>query len=156
VQSVDFSGLEKFNKELNDLLNQIPGTRRKLHEDIAVMVKKEVDLSIQASGINDSTGKIREWQHKYVGSGGGYAAVRAIDRSTGNNSPGAITNYLESGHKIRTPSGKAKRYKPRIKTPYVSGRHFYQKARVIAEAQAITLAEKYAEDLARRIEGGSK
>ena len=90
-----------------------------------------------------------------VGSGGGYAAIRPVDTSTGDNSPGAITNYLESGHKIRRPSGLARRYRSRIRKAYVDGYHFYQKAETRVEAKAIKLAQEFADKLAKRIEGGS-
>jgi hypothetical protein len=120
---------------------------------MAALLKQEVDAQIIASGINDSSGKVRGWQQEHVGSGGGYAAIRPTNSSTGGNSPGAITNYLESGHKIRTPSGKARYYKPKIKTSFVEGRHFYQNAAKSVEAKAIRLAERFAEDLAKRIEG---
>lgn len=156
MQSIEMGGLEKFTKELNDLLDEIPEARQKLHEELADMIKKEVDTQIIASGVKDTHGKIRRWQERHVGSKGGYAAVRATDSSTGDNSPGAITNYLESGHKIRTPSGKAKYYKPKARVPYVEGWHFYQNARKTVESEAIKLAEKFAENLAKRIEGGLK
>lgn len=153
MQSVDLSALEKFSDELNTLLDEIPEARRKLHEELATMAKKEVDAQIIASGIQDSQGKIRDWQEDDVGSGGGYAAVRAVKGVTGDNSPGAITNYLESGHRIRPPSGKAKRYKPQIKVPYVEGHHFYQEAQKNITAKAIDMSDKFAEELAKRIEG---
>lgn len=154
MQSIDLSGLEEFSKELNDLLDEIPEARRKLHEELAVMAKQEVDVQIVASGVYDSRGRIRKWQQEYVGSGGGYAAVRANDEDTGDNSPGAITNYLESGHRIRPPSGNAKRYTPQIKVPYVEGYHFYDNARMNAEVKAIKIAERFADELAKKIEGG--
>jgi hypothetical protein len=104
MQSINLNGLEELTKELNALLNEFPEARRKLHEEMANMAKKEVDTQIIASGIQDDKGKIREWQEEHVGSGGGYAAVRAAKGSTGDNSPGAITNYLENGHRIRGTS----------------------------------------------------
>lgn len=156
MQSVDLLELQDLARDLNELLIHIPEARRKLHEDIAEIAKKEVDTQILASGINDANNKIRGWQEARVGSGGGYAAVSAVKGVglTGDNSPGAITNYLESGHRIRPPSGQAKRYEPAIKTPYVEGRHFYEEARYTAEAKVIRLVEQYTEELASRIEGG--
>jgi len=153
MQSINLKGLEELTNDLNVLLDEVPEARRKLHEEMADMAKKEVDAQIVASGVKDDRGKIRNWQEEHVGSGGGYAAVRAVKGSTGDNSPGAITNYLESGHKIRQPSGKAKHYKPRINTPFVEGRHFYQNAQKNVDAKAIQIAERFAENLADRIEG---
>lgn len=154
MQNVELGDLEKFTRELDELLEQIPGARKELHEELATMLKNEVDAQILASRIKDDAGKVRGWQEKHVGSKGGYAAVRPTKSSTGDNSPGAITNYLESGHKIRPPSGKSKRYKPAIKKPYVDGRHFYQNAQKVVEEKAIKIAEQFAEELAKRLEGG--
>ncbi len=154
MQSIDISDLEKFSDDLNALLNKIPGARRELHEKIAVAAKREVNAQISQSGLNDSAGRVKEWQEPHVGSGGGYAAVRATDASTGDNSPGAITNYLENGHKVRKPSGQAKRYRPKIKVPYVDGRHFYQKSKTELESEVITLSENYADELLKGLEEG--
>lgn len=152
MQSIDLSQVEKFSDDINKALDSVPGARRQLHQEIAEMAKRDVDSEIAAT-VNDSSGKIREWQESHVGSGGGYAAVRATDSSSGSNSPGAITNYLENGHRIRPPSGAAKRYRPRIRQPYVDGRHFYQEAQSAAEADALALAEGFADRLAERLEG---
>lgn len=152
MQSIEVRGLEELDKRLELLLKEAPEAKRKLHEELAVMAKQEVDIQIAAS-LDDSNGKIQNWQTEHVGSGGGYAAVRPTDKTTGDNSPGAITNYLESGHSIRPPSGTARRYKPKIKVPYVDGRHFYQNARRNVTANAIYIAEKFADDLAKKIMG---
>jgi len=153
MQSIDTSSLEKFSDDLNKLLDESPQKRRELHEQIAQAAKEEVDTQIAAS-VNDAGGRIQGWQETHVGSGGGYAAVRATDSSSGANSPGAVTNYLENGHKIRGPSGHAKHYKPNIKVPRVEGRGFYLAAQSAAEARAITLAEHFADEIAEKLEGG--
>lgn len=153
MQSIDLKAMEKFIDDLNDLLDDIPNARRELHEEMAKLLKTEVDEAIISSGIQDTSGKVRSWQEARVGSGGGYAAIRPTDSSVGPNSPGAITNYLEHGHRIRRPSGNAKRYRPKIRVPYVDGRHFYQSASRTIEPKAIALAEQFAEKLAKRIEG---
>lgn len=153
MQSLDIAALEKFSDDLNALLNELPGARRELHEKIAEAAKQEVNTQINQSGLNDSGGRVKEWQEPHVGSGGGYAAVRASDSSTGDNSPGAVTNYLENGHKVRKPSGQAKRYRPKIKLPYVDGKHFYASARQSAESRAIQIAEDFADEIAKKLEG---
>jgi len=154
MQSLEKADLEKFSDDLNDILDKIPGAKRELHEKIAIVAKQEVNTQINLSGIQDSGGRVKEWQEPHVGSGGGYAAVRASSSSTGDNSPGAITNYLENGHKVRRPSGQAKRYRPKIKMPYVNGRHFYQNSKAALESKVITLAEDYAGDLLKGLESG--
>lgn len=152
MPGVNVRGLAELDAKLDRLLKEFPEERRKLHEEIAQSIKKEVDTQI-SNTLNDSRGKVRSWQVSYVGSGGGYAAVRPKGGQIGGNSPGAITNYLEHGHKIRGPSGKSDRYRSRIKRIYVDGRHFYQRARRQVEVEAIKRAEALAERLAKRIEG---
>lgn len=70
---------------------------------------------------------------------------------TGEGSVGAITNYLESGHKIRPPGG-GKDYRPRINVPYVKGYFFYEAAGVEAERIALEEAERFADELADMLE----
>ncbi len=155
MQSVQFDGLKDFDRDLKELLDKIPSAKKELHEKISDTIKKEVDNEISTSGLNDSTGKIKGWQESVVGSRGGYAAVHAESGQTGANSPGAITNYLENGHKIREPKGAAKYYKPRIKKPYVDGYHFYKSASHSVEAKAIAEAETFVEELKKRLEGSN-
>ena len=59
----------------------------------------------------------------------------------------ALTNFLSSGHKVRGPSGRAKRYQPRARMTRVRGLDFYGKAK--AEAEKIAVRE--AENLLRRL-----
>ena len=156
MQSVDFLQLSDLDRTLSDLLQEFPDKRRELHEELGELAKQEVDAAI-ASSVNDGSGKVRRWQVTHVGSGGGYAAVRPANAreggDTGSNSAGAITNYLDSGHKIRGSKG-GKAYRPRIKIPYVNGNHFYQTAKTSFEAKAIKKAEEFANRLAERLEGG--
>jgi hypothetical protein len=153
MESVEVDGLKELEEDLKAILQELPEARRGLHERIAKIAKEEVDRQIDASGLDDKTGKIKSWQESHVGSGGGYAAVRPVKGSTGANSPGAITNYLESGHRIREPSGKVDKYRSRIKKPYVGGYHFYQAAGTVLEAKAISEAEKFVEEIRQKLEG---
>jgi hypothetical protein len=154
MQSVGLESLNKLDRDLKKIMDDIPQARREMHTRIADAVKNEVDFQIIYSGIVDSHGYVTGWQETHVGSGGGYAAVRASDSSTGEDSPGAITNYLENGHAIRGPSVYAKRKrKSRAKMAYKDGYHFYQNARKNAESIAIREAEDYVEEVARKLEG---
>ena len=150
MQSIDFKQIDKLSSDVDKLLKNFPKMRRDLHEQFASVIKNHVDTEIGRS-LKDSSGKIKRWQGKYVGTGGGYAAVRAVDTSVGKNSPGAITNYLENGHKIRRPSGKNKYYKPRRKKIYVDGFHFYAKASNTIENDIMDIAEKFADDLVNEL-----
>jgi hypothetical protein len=153
MQSVEFDGLKKLDNDLRDIFTEIPKAKKELHGKIADLIKAEVDKEINSSGLNDSSGKIKAWQESTVGSGGGYAAGHAVKGETGHSSPGAITNYLENGHRIREPSGESKKYKPRIKKSYVDGYHFYQSASTKVEAKAIDEAERFVEEIKKKMEG---
>lgn len=157
MQSIEKAGLNDLDHALSDLLDDFPEMRRELHEELGAIAKREVDAAVESSGINDSGGNIRRWQVVHIGSKGGYAAVRAAGAKagggTGSNSAGAVTNYLEHGHKIRPPQG-GKNYRPRIHVAYVNGFHFYDTARTSVEAKAIQTAQRFTERLANRLEGG--
>jgi len=156
MQSIDIHGFRELDADFQRILDEAPGSRRELHESIAAMLEQEISMAISNSGLNDSNSRVRRYQIKHVGSGGGYAAIRPAGSSdgaeTGSNGPGAITNYLESGHKIRAPKG-GKGYRPRIRVPHVNGYHFYNTAGVAAEAKAIRMAEDFANNLVGRIGG---
>jgi hypothetical protein len=153
MQSIDTRGLDELDRALAKAIREAPRKRRELHENLADIAKAEVDKGI-AGSINDSHGKIQRWQQKFVGTGGGYAAVRAIGGISGANSPGAITNYLTSGHRIRRPSGAAKRQRrSRARMAYVDGRHFYETAAKTVVAPAIQMAEGFVADLKKTLEG---
>lgn len=151
MQSVDLKALDELEKDIADLIKSFPDMQRELHEEFANTIKKKVDSEIVAS-LKNGASKIKRWQGKYVGSYGGYAAVRAVDTSTGSESPGAITNYLENGHKIRKPTGRNKRYKPRINKIYVDGYHFYSKASNNLEADIIKISEKFSNKIRNKLE----
>lgn len=150
MQSVEFEGLKELDRRFASVLDKFPSQRRELFERIAQRLEAEVGQQIYMSGIDDASGKIEGWQKGRVGSLGGYAAVSAVSGKTGPNSPGAITNYLENGHKIRPP-GKLKR--SRVHVAYVNGYHFYQYAAENAEAIAANEAEKLADELSRALGG---
>jgi hypothetical protein len=153
MQSVDYKDLDALDKRFADVLEKLPEARRQMHEEAGAAVKRLVQAEIARSGLNDSHGKIRGWQEKYVGSKGGYVAVRPIGEGegggAGRNSAGAITKYLEAGHKTRRPSGGAKRPRQsRAAKPYAKAYGFYQSARNQAQLVAIDAANQYAEQVA--------
>ncbi|PKM71515.1 MAG: hypothetical protein CVU91_13410 [Firmicutes bacterium HGW-Firmicutes-16] len=150
MQSVEHEGLQNLDRRFASVLNKFPSERKELFERIAKRLEQEVGQQIYMSGVNDYSGKIEGWQKGRVGTGGGYAAVSAVRGKTGPNSPGAITNYLNSGHRIRPP-GRLKR--SRVHVAYVNGYHFYQYAAANAEAIAANEAEKLADELAHELGG---
>lgn len=154
MQSIELDGWNEFDAALAKVIGNAPIDMRELHEKIADALTEEIGLNISSSGLNDSGGRIKSWQVKHVGSGGGYAAIRPIKGATGNNSPGAITNYLENGHKIRSPGTLSKRYRPRIKKVYVNGYHFYHTTKTTIQRKVIDIAEKQVEKIKKELEGG--
>ncbi len=144
---------DRIGAAFDKILREFPERRRELHERVGRAVQRELQQQIASSGVNDSSGKVRRWQAVHVGSGGGYAAVRPEKGKTGADSPGAITNYLEGGHRIASPRG-GKNYRPRLRVSYVSGYHFYVNTSMRAESIAIGEAEAWADEIARELEAG--
>ncbi|MFZ7103354.1 MAG: hypothetical protein ACOWWO_11965 [Peptococcaceae bacterium] len=56
MPSIEFSGLQKLTKDLNDLLDEIPGARQKLHEEIAEVIKKEAEAQVEFKAIRLAEG----------------------------------------------------------------------------------------------------
>lgn len=101
--------------------------------------------------VDDRDGRVRKWQEIRLGSKGGYVAISPVDDQISINQTADryvtsrdITQYLERGHKIRPPSGRAKRYNPRVKSgrTYVPGRMFYSWTRLDATKLAVSAARE--------------
>jgi len=152
MQSVDITGLDDLDSRFANVLNELPDERRQMHVEVGAAVKEKVRSEISSSGINDRNGRVRGWQEYQVGSGGGYVAVRPMSGGEHGKNPGAITNYLESGHKVRGPSGRAiRRRKSRARQQRVKGFHFYERASAQAQTVAIEAANRYAEKIAGKL-----
>lgn len=126
---ITMQGMPDFDKAVQAYRDLRPQIVRKLGRQL----EWEVRESIRQSGINDAHGKVQSWQQVRYGSGGGYAAVSAARGKTGQDSPGAITNYLESGHKTRRPSGTAEHYRPRINKTRTTAYGFYRSSKSKAD-----------------------
>lgn len=142
MQTVNTKQLEKLSETLRGMREQFPKSQRAYHERVAQTLKQEIYWEIAAT--TNSTGKLASYQEEHVGSRGGYAAIRARGGESGANSPGAITNYVENGHKIAagaraTRKPTTRKYRPRIKVGAVQGRHFYQHVR--SRAMQIAMEE---------------
>ena len=161
MQSIDTSGLERFDKVLDRLLMDMPKERETLHREIGDILKADVDAAMISAGLKSRKGKIRSWQKTHIGSRGGYAAVRPQEGALPANSCGEeyafghITNSIVSGHDIRKPESSSKHVykKGRIKVGRVRGFPFYKIARTTADAKVIHLIEKYVDSVADRLEG---
>lgn len=150
--------LKDFEKQLDDLVKQMPQKRRELHETVAKRAQEEVRAQIRAK-LNDGEGHVQGWQQASVGSGGGYGKVKPEKGKTGRDSPGAITNYLENGHPTRKPVKKQKQRsnwankRTARSKAYVNGRGFYREARKRVQAILNEEAEKLVQEVAKEMGG---
>lgn len=150
--------LKDFEKQLDELVKKMPQKRRELHETVAKRAQEEVRAQIRAK-LNDGEGHVQGWQQASVGSGGGYGKVKPEKGKTGRDSPGAITNYLENGHRTRRtqrPDSERSKYEIRRSQNSrlrVEGRKFYAQARKRVQALLNEEAEKLAQELAKDMGG---
>ena len=155
AQSVKINGLDYLQEDLKKLTEELPEMRREAHERLSRQMLAEVqkDLSQRAK---DSTGKVAGWQEAYVGTKGGYAAVRPkaktfVEYKNRKYAVGYVTNAIENGHAIRRPSGKWKNYRARIKHRYVLGLKFYNQAGSKLEKMAIDEANRLADSIQKSL-----
>lgn len=154
--NIDTTQLEKLSRNLEQAMKEFPEERRAAHEKVGQMLEKRLKATMSArlNTRNKNPKGVIGWQEVHVGSKGGYAAIRPAKTPSGKNGAGAITNYLESGHKIRRPSGKAKRLqKSRIRVAYVAGRYFYRDTAREISQNAEQIMKELAQTMAKKIEG---
>jgi hypothetical protein len=150
---------------INDLLSRIATSpevlkeaKKQAFEEASQKLKDLVDREI------GGTGKVRSWQEKYVGSKGGYAAVRPRAKQwTDPNGKGkkyavgAVTNAITSGHRFPGQGvyGKSRKWVRATSSTAgkVHGLHFYEKAQGLAEAVAQEAAEQVVQALIAHLEG---
>lgn len=161
-QGLDLYELDRLMNEWNSILQTYPEAKGSIMERIGTCLLSEVRAQIAASGMKNGGGPLPGWQGYYVGSRHGYAAVRAVGSESGYHpgaeSPGAITNYAENGHRIRKPKQTRSvryRYRPRIKVPAVQGYHFYHNTKPRLESLANEEIRRFVSDLARRLGGAA-
>lgn len=162
-------GLFELGRRLKSVEYKLPKLRKQIHEEIAQSLKRGIDSNINAT-INDSHGKIRDWQVPRVGSGGGYAAISPTSKPPGKNGAGAITNYLENGHMPRRAAANSKYVYTLTKADirrakeiaerrakqagtYIEGRDFYQKTEKNAVEEAVKAGHKLIDKVVKEIEG---
>lgn len=148
---------DRFWNAWDSIIQRVPDARRLALHEMGKAALREVWAQIGQQGIQDSMGRVRRWQSCQVGSGGGYVRVSAdgdvvqVTRSGEKTTARDVTRYLEHGHKIRDPSGRAARYTPQVnmdrliygvRNTVVRGRLFYSYAAVQAERIAVRAAER--------------
>lgn len=148
--------LDRLIKRLSESPDVIQEAKREAFEAASAKMKEEVDRGI------GGTGKVKSWQEQYVGSLGGYAAVRPkaktfteVNGQGKEYAVGYVTNAINSGHRFPTPSGRDPRYEPRIKSGRmnVPGKKFYQEAEKKLPQIAQEAVDQVAETLINHLEG---
>lgn len=133
-----------------ELPGQIKDAKRQAMQAAGEAIRDEVAHQVR-SRVNDAHGRVERWQQLRMGSGGGYIAVspvsdEAVQVTHGGQKSSAkdVTRYLERGHGVRPPSGRAERYRPRLRSGrvYVPGRMFYSWAAAEAEKLALRAADR--------------
>lgn len=147
-QWFDKQDWDAFWRFWEEAIQRIPDLKREALEAMGKAVLQEVREQIPRRGVHDPQGRVARWQEMRVGSKGGYVAVSPspdeivqVTRFGEKTTSKDATRYLERGHGIPTPSGRARRYVPRIAShrTYVPGRMFYSWAK--QDAQKIALEE---------------
>lgn len=159
--------LRSLDMRLKEILLRAPEQQRALHERLGTALLDEVrhraPISIKGHSLGHGEyherGTLRRWQTKYIGSKGGYAAIRAAETPKGVNGAGAITNYVENGHRVgRAGYGVSARTRRRRRQygmipplSFVNGRGFYHKAHATAARLLTQAAERWADEIAREL-----
>ena len=153
---VDKSELERLVEKLEQSQKVLAQAKRQAMEAAAPKLLSAVRTEIGGSG------KVQRWQDAYVGSGGGYAAVRpkketyveTKGKQTGfragpkQYAVGYITNAVNSGH--RSPRDK---FGYRSSAAPVPGKQFYQRAQTQAETVAQDAAQQIVDALTEHLGG---
>lgn len=160
MADADLTGLNELFSRMEEAAKDFPEQKAELLNELGDELQQEVAGQVVASGINDGSGKVRGWQIVAVGSGRGYVAVRPKGEktggTTGRDSEGAITNYLEHGHN-QHPGNYVSSIGKRLKEKRVKGYHFYSSAKLRVQVDLKIKARQSAEGLlkntAERIAG---
>ena len=150
MQSVEISGLREVTAKLEAAPEIIREARAEFFDAAGASLLSDV------RGRIGGTGRIAGVQEFYVGSGKGYAAIRAKAKTNvGKYAAGYITNALENGHEGRTASGKAKRKRrSRAKASRVPGKYMYRNTAAQELDQLAETGARRIEDLvAKKLEG---
>ena len=155
---LDTRGWDAFWERFAALAEDVPQQKRAMLEKVGLRINAEVWLAMGRSRLRDTTGRVAKYQTRHMGSGGGYVAVRAdsVEVEAGGShsqriNAGALTNFLTSGHRVRPPSGRSARYRPRANMSRVPGFDFYQKAAGRAQAIGLEEAQRLLEELEKEL-----
>lgn len=146
MQEIDLSEMQKF---IDGLENFTKRDVRKLFREEHESARDEMLRLVR--GELPGSRRVAGWQEKYVGSGGGYAAIRPEIGIHKGYAKGHITNAIENGHLVRSrvspKSHGYHRYTGRFR---VEGLGFYAKAR----SNLKEVGQKHAKSLESKIKNG--
>lgn len=145
---MDTKELKALSARLEGAPEALREAKRTAFETAAPRMKAALDARIGGAG------KVQSWQAPFVGTRGGYAAVRPRGKTYAEDSRGRRTKYavghvtqaIESGHSFPR-TGKTK------SSGMVFGRYFYRSARLDAEKIAEEAVRQAAETVTRYLEG---
>lgn len=141
---LDTSELNRLIENLDQSPEVIKEAKCEAFESAAGKMKQALDSRI------GGTGKVRSWQERYVGSKGGYAAVRPKAKTYTDKSNryavGYVTNAINSGHRF-PGQGKTKA------SGIVFGKRFYEAAQADVKQIAQESVNQVAETLKQHLEG---
>lgn len=152
---MDKKSWDKFWSCWEGLIEEFPAAKTEALVTAGRAVLPLLEKQIEGR-VDDRHGRVKKWQELRRGSGGGYVAVSPVREDVSINQSADrivtakdITQYLERGHKIRPPSRRSKRYRPRVESgrTYVPGRQFYSWTKLDAAKIAIEAADKAMEKL---------
>lgn len=158
--------LRRLSERLQQIVRDAPDQQRALHERLGTAllddVRHRAPISTKGHSLGHGEyherGTLRRWQTRYIGSKGGYAAIRAAETPKGVNGAGAITNYVENGHRVGSRhqgvSARTRRRWKQYDVPiqsFVSGRGFYHAAQETADRRLTQAAEQWADEIAREL-----
>lgn len=130
MQSVEIRGLDETVKKLEGFPDAVKAAKATFFEEAGEVMLAAVQRRI------GGTGRVAGVQERYIGSGKGYAAVRAKARTELNGyAAGYITNALEGGH--LTNGGKSR----------VLGKYMYQ---MTAASELVKLQEDGAREIEKK------
>lgn len=154
---IDASELDRLAERLAQSPELLREAKRQAFEAAAPRLLALVQTQIGGSG------RVKSWQEKFVGSMGGYAAVRPRARTwietrqAKRYAVGYVTNAINSGHRKRGrglyQDKRLKRYKTISQEDWVAGKHFYETAQELAAPVAQEAVEKIVAALIEHLEG---
>lgn len=165
---LDLSAWNKLWDYWGDFIEEVPEAIKTALYAAAVVAQKEIQRQIDQQAVTDPHGRVKRWQEIRMGSGGHYSAVSPtfddvvqVAKASGAWTTSAdLTRYLDRGHGVRLPSGRAKRYQPRLRGngTYVKGYQFYSWAASKSDKIALDAAEdalrKFDDELCDAMYGG--